>query len=259
VPWEAPFTESSARAAIAQAICWSDALRALGYEPKGHNIRTLQRWARIWQVDTSHFDPNIGRRRAGVSQQRPLEEMLVEGSSCARDQLKRRLFQTGLKEPRCEMCGQGEVWRDRPMSMILDHINGVSNDNRLENLRIVCPNCAATLDTHCGRNIPRQRVCPSCGRTFAPRNIRHRYCSEDCWGVRAAELYGGLEHPETRKVPRPSHDQLLADLETMSFCAVGRKYGVSDNAIRKWLKWYARQREREANRGDTSRTDESAA
>jgi transposase-like protein len=47
--------------------------------------------------------------------------------------------------------------------------------------------------------------------------------------------------PERRKVPRPSHEQLVLDLETMSFCAVDRKYRVSDNAVRKWLKWYERQ------------------
>ena len=59
------------------------------------------------------------------------------------------------------------------MGLILDHINGVRDDNRLENLRIVCPNCAATLDTHCGR---KNRLEPSNAtclllrqRRFAPR------------------------------------------------------------------------------------------
>jgi hypothetical protein len=47
------------------------------------------------------------------------------------------------------MC-QGEEWVGKKMSLILDHINGVNNDNRIEN-RIVCPNCNATLDTHCGK------------------------------------------------------------------------------------------------------------
>ena len=75
----------------------------------------------------------------------------MAGSTYGRQHIKRRLLAEGLKEPRCELCGQGEIWQGKPMSMILDHINGVRDDHRLENLRMVCPNCAATLDTHCGR------------------------------------------------------------------------------------------------------------
>lgn len=65
----------------------------------------------------------------------------------------------------------------------------------------------------------------------------------DCWGGVAAKLYKRIPHPEQRKVPRPSYDQLLEDLRSMSYCAVGRKYGVSDNAVRKWLRWYEEARE----------------
>jgi hypothetical protein len=249
MPRTPPFSEPEARAAIAAASSWSDALRLLGYEPKGCNYRTLQRWAHHWQISVKHFDPNSGRRRAMTSRVIPLEEILVENSPYPRWHLKRRLLASGLKHPRCEMCGQGDVWHGRPMSLVLDHINGVSNDNRLENLRVVCPNCAATLDTHCGRNLPRQRTCPVCEQSFVPQHIRHRYCSVECWGSAASALYRGIPHPQTRKVERPSHEQLKADLSSLSFVAVGRKYGVSDNAVRKWLRWYECQAEREVSPG----------
>jgi hypothetical protein len=130
------------------------------------------------------------------------------------------------------------MWRGRPMSLILDHINGTANDHRIENLRIVCANCAATLDTHCGRKNRLDvaaRACLHCGREFRPKIPSHRYCSQAC-GVRAKRPYE--PRPEARKVPRPSCDQLEVDVASMSFCAVGRKYGVSDNAVRKWLRWY---------------------
>ena len=130
------------------------------------------------------------------------------------------------------------------MSLILDHINGVSNDNRIENLRMVCANCAATLDTHCGRNLPRERVCPGCGQSFVPRNIRHRHCSEKCWGVVASVALRGVPQPARRKVERPSYEQLVTEVASMSCVAVGRKYGVSDNAIRKWIRWYEYEQER---------------
>jgi hypothetical protein len=130
------------------------------------------------------------------------------------------------------------------MSLIIDHINGVPDDNRFENLRIVCPNCAATLETHCGRkNRLEPRSCLRCNKEFVPRYRKHRYCSREC----------GMRHdnrlreprPETRKVERPSCQQLEIDIASMSVVAVGRKYGVSDNAVRKWLRWYERQHERE--------------
>jgi hypothetical protein len=214
----------------------------------GGNHRVFRRYVdEIWCIPTDHFDP-AEARLAGFRRIYPagLADVLVEGSTYSRKALKRRLYEAGIKARCCELCGQGEEWRGSRMSLILDHINGVPDDNRLENLRIVCPNCAATLDTHCGRNIPRRRTCPACGEAFAPKDMRQRYCSLRCWGKVAAHSYRGNPHPKARKVPRPSYDELKADLETMSYLAVGRKYGVSDNAIRKWLRWYEREREAEA-------------
>ena len=151
------------------------------------------------------FRRDAGRRRAARTRERPLSELLVEDSTYNRGNLKRRLLHNGLLEPRCELCGQDEQWCGRPMSLVLDHINGVSNDNRLENLRLVCPNCAATLDTHCGRNLPRERTCPGCGETFAPRDMRHRYCSQKCSGVvKASALRGVATGDAARSSGRPT-------------------------------------------------------
>lgn len=128
------------------------------------------------------------------------------------------------------------------MSLILDHVNGVRDDHRVENLQIVCPNCAATLSTHCGRNVPHERECRHCGEHFQPRTSDGYYCSISCSKTGKGL---GVARLDLRKVERPSLDQLQADLESMSFCAVGRKYGVSDNAVRKWLVWYEREEQRE--------------
>jgi hypothetical protein len=246
-PLRPAYTQAQLSEAIAASFSWAESLRRLGLRDAGGNFRTIQRHARAWGISTDHFDPNVARRRAlkRANPTRPLEEVLVEASTFKRSHLKRRLYSEGLKERRCEMCGQDEEWNGARMALILDHINGKANDNRIENLRIVCPNCAATLETHCGRNRPIRAPAPCayCGETFYPDSPTRRYCSRAC-GVHAPPPPG--PHPERRKVERPPYDVLVAELAASSFCAVGRKYGVSDNAVRKWLRWYERERSDEA-------------
>jgi len=126
------------------------------------------------------------------------------------------------------------------MALILDHINGVPDDNRLSNLRIVCPNCAATFDTHCGRHnrvLPAVLECSRCGAGFVPQYSGQRHCSRRC-GTRHANRRRLLA---SRRVERPPLTQLLAEIEATSFVAVGRRYGVSGNAIRKWVRAYEAQ------------------
>jgi hypothetical protein len=194
---------------------------------------TLKKYAQLWGISTAHFDPAAARvpRGRGV----PLEAVLVEHSTYSRRSLKKRLYAEGLKERRCELCGQDEEWHGRRMALIIDHINGVATDNRLENLRIVCPNCAATLETHCGKNVLLARPCLVCGRSFQPTAPRQRHCSKSC----SARSQQNRERAvEARRVERPPYERLVREVAETSWSAVGRKYGVSDNAVRKWVRWY---------------------
>lgn len=245
------FTEAEAREAIARSHSWTEALRRLGYCPTGGNPTTLKKYAAIWAISTEHFDPYAGVMERIRRPKRPLSEILVEHSTFSRSNLKQRLYEEGLKQPRCELCGQGEKWQGRYMALILDHKNGVRNDNRLDNLRMVCPNCAATLDTHCGRAkaaVPPLRNCARCGEMFRAKRREQRFCSRYC-GMRrepGSRWHGrGVPCPRSRKVERPPHEKLLEEIEATSYVAVGRKYGVSDNAVRKWVRFYERQHERE--------------
>lgn len=209
----------------------------------GGNHRTLREYAElVWKIPTDHLDPDRARNEALRREPIALSRVLVEGSTYSRGHLKERLFREGLKTRSCEMCGQGEVWRGQKMALILDHINGVANDHRLENLRVVCPNCAATLDTHCGRQnrIERGvRKCRHCGHEFWPSYSSQRYCSRYC-GVRRDRHGGG--RPERRKIDRPPYNHLLREISALGYAGTGRRYGVSDNAIRKWVRQYERDR-----------------
>lgn len=127
------------------------------------------------------------------------------------------------------------------MSLILDHRNGVADDNRLENLRIVCPICDATLDTHCGKQLRKVRQalrCPRCEVEFVPKDGRQRCCSRACgqrWDRR------GKAVPGLHRVQRPPYEQLCAEIAASGYEAVGRRFGVSGDAIRKWRRAYEAQ------------------
>jgi len=194
------YSEDEAREAVRTSFNYTEALRKLGLRPAGGNHKLFRRWVdEVWKVPTDHFDPDRARHGAFGRDAVALEEVLVEHSSYSRRSLKARLLASGLKPRYCELCGQDEMWRGSVMGLILDHINGVPDDNRIGNLRIVCPNCNATFDTHCGRRncvAAEPRACLHCGAGFVPKFSSHRYCCREC-GLHSKGPR--RSHPERRK------------------------------------------------------------
>lgn len=129
---------------------YKDVCDKLNKTKGGATYKILKRIIKQYNIDITHFNPfnrDSDRVKYGIGY--PIEYWLKKGTNISSDKLKKKLYKEGLKEKICEKCGQDEYWNGEYMALILDHINGINNDNRLENLRIVCPNCNSTLETHC--------------------------------------------------------------------------------------------------------------
>lgn len=110
------------------------------------------------QIDTSHFlgQAHLKGKTHSWSKNTPLKEILIENSKYSNtNNLRNKLIKFGLFQKICSKCGLSE-WNDLPIPLELDHINGIRTDNRIDNLRILCPNCHAQTPTYCGKNIKKK-------------------------------------------------------------------------------------------------------
>lgn len=134
---------------VQESNSYSDCLRALGLGTRGgSSTDTLKRRIKELECSIEHF----GEKDISPNAKYTLEEILVENSSYAGiSRLKLRLVNENKLEYKCAICGIDE-WLGKPLSLQLDHINGINNDHRLENLRFLCPNCHSQTDTYAGKN-----------------------------------------------------------------------------------------------------------
>ena len=131
----------------------ANVIRLLGLVPAGGNYVQVNYAIYRLNLDTKHFTGSIWNkdRKYHLTIRQSLQEMLDNPLTQSYD-LKRRLFEEGIKSPKCELCGWSEKSKDGRIPVELDHINGDRSDNRLNNLRVLCPNCHSLQLTHRGKN-----------------------------------------------------------------------------------------------------------
>lgn len=274
------YTDEQLIEAVKTSLSIAEVCRKLGIKAVGGNYATIHNKINKLNLDTTHFTGkawNQGLKYKVVVPAKPLQEILKENTPYQSYKLKLRLIKEGLKEEKCECCGNTE-WLGQPIKLELHHINGNHNDNRLENLQLLCPNCHAYTDNYRGKNIkwsaqkkiseveqpkfketlindgnlepekkyiiiesgaetkqaePKSRktkeprYCAFCGKELVGKQRNNKYCSQEC-----AHKANGSKRPDVFT--------LLNDFkELKSFVQVGKKYGVTDNAVRKWCSLYS--------------------
>lgn len=214
--------------AVKQSYSYTEVASRLGKSRSRGSKDLFRKEIEKHKIDISHFKSQSQlAKQASVLITIPLKEILIQDSTyLSTSKLKSRLYKENLKSPFCEMpgCGQGEEWKGKKMSLILDHINGIRTDNRIENLRIVCPNCDAALPTFAGRNIGGEE-----GRKNRAESSHKKITSTKL------KLKTKQKLLHLRKVERPPLMEIASKLKETSYLALGKEYGVSDNAIRKWV------------------------
>jgi Zn finger protein HypA/HybF involved in hydrogenase expression len=145
------YSEQELYEAVKSSTSIRQVLDKLNIVPAGGNYQTTNRRIQKLGIDTSHFTGQAWNKGKVIGPKRDIKEYLRENSVVQSFKLKGRLLAEGLKQHKCECCGITE-WNRKPAPLELDHINGNHHDNRLENLRILCPNCHAQTDTYRGKN-----------------------------------------------------------------------------------------------------------
>ena len=148
------WSQEQLKNAVKTSQSYRNVIKLLELKPTGGNYDQVKKYIKQYGLSTKHFTGKAWNKGLKFSF-RPfieLDDILVKNSTYQSYKLKKRLFSVRLKEPKCEKCGWAQISVDGRLPLELDHINGDRHDNRIENLRILCPNCHSLQITHRGKN-----------------------------------------------------------------------------------------------------------
>lgn len=151
------YTDEEFVEAVQKSKSYSGVCKFIGLSPKGGNLRTVKNKIQRMGLDIGHFtfqqwNKGLTSKDHSSIKKKSLDEIFIENSGWSSHNIRLKLFRENLKEKKCEQCGRTE-WNGVEIPLELHHINGIHTDNRLSNLRILCPNCHALLgfDTKFGK------------------------------------------------------------------------------------------------------------
>lgn len=199
----------------------------LGYSPNSGVSKTIKDYCQKNNISLEHFTS-----LSKTVVKRTEDNIFIENSTASQTTLRKYYKKGCYTDYKCSICNQEAFWNGKELTLTLDHINGINTDDRLENLRWVCPNCDRQLETFCSKNNRKERInkaqktfCIDCGKEISKNSQR---CM-DCEKLRIRKIKN-----------RPSAEKLRNLLYQYqgNFTKVGQIFNVTDNSIRKWCKNY---------------------
>lgn len=236
--WNIP--EDELRLMVEEANSMRELIEKVGLNAtSGSNDITVKRCLNYYNIDWKSLVLR-GVTHSGSKRNRELsdDELFTENCKHSRKTIKKRIIEKDLIPYKCSICGMDAVWQNRPLTLILDHINGIRNDNRLINLRFVCGNCNLQLETTNGNNNSERRKELRKELSEVPPSVHVNTCPL-CGGIKKSKYSKVCSKCSMKKsTKKPSKDVLVNELLNASLVQIGKKYGVSDNSVRRWLKSY---------------------
>lgn len=247
------YSEAEIAQYVRESTNFAEVLNKMGQSSNsGSNRLLISHYTKEHNIDTTHFPFTTTRTPQNV---------FIENSTAGQATVRRHYKRGQYTEYKCAICGLEPFWNGKELVLTLDHINGVNNDHRLENLRWICPNCDRQLPTYgtkrhkkhfyckqCGKELPHQRktgLCQTCFQNKNPKKRTNKHNCVDCGALvdgrsercQACEMKHRTQNNMQILINKGiTREFLKNEIRTKSFLQIAKEQKVTDNTIKKWCK-----------------------